>query len=64
MTQSGHPAMARSPEFTFTFLPLFCDEKMVIEFSEVSGIPADHIRRARAEYLREKNIHNGNDTIN
>jgi hypothetical protein len=48
------------------FLPLFRDEGKVIEFSEVSGIPADHIRRARADYSRKiaPHIHEGNDTIN
>ncbi|MGB8572173.1 MAG: hypothetical protein WCD78_25655 [Pseudolabrys sp.] len=39
------------PYFWQTFLVLFCDEKMVIEFSEVSGIPAEHIRAARRKYL-------------
>jgi hypothetical protein len=44
----------RDPYFWRTFFWLFCDEKKVIEFSEVSGIRADHIRAARRKYLSAK----------
>jgi len=41
----------RDPYFWEMFLPMFCNEKMVLEFSRVSGIPADHIRAAREDYF-------------
>jgi hypothetical protein len=41
----------RDDYFWQTFLPLFRYEKEVVEFSEISGIPADHIRQARDAWL-------------
>jgi hypothetical protein len=53
------------PYFWQTFFGLFCDEKKVEEFAEVSGIPASHIRAARQNYFREMSahIHTGTQTI-
>jgi hypothetical protein len=41
---------------------LFLDEQKVIEFFEVSGIPADHIRGARADCQRRiaPHVHGSN----
>jgi hypothetical protein len=52
----------RDPQFWRMLFGLFLDEQKVIEFFEVSGIPADHIRRARADYQRRiaPHVHGSN----
>jgi hypothetical protein len=66
----AHERLMSNPKFWEMFGPLFSDEKMVIEFSEVSGIPAERIRVKRLEYLNRKyrlytpHIHKSNGTIN
>jgi hypothetical protein len=51
MTTKTDERCLSDPRFWEMFFSLFCDENKLIEFSEVSGIPADHIRTARRKYL-------------
>ena len=62
MTAKTDERCLADPRFWLMYLPLFRNEEKVIEFSEVSGIPAGHIRQARDDYLRK--VHEGTRTIN
>lgn len=63
-------AFLSDQKFWDIFLPLFLDDKKVREFSEVSGIPEDHIKIKRREFMHvyliklSPHLHRGNNTVN